>query len=266
MSRSMSYSRYFKIATPMAAGKAASPTRGTGEPIRTPSRIENRHRGAAGQPLQLLAALTPGTPPAEHLAGHERQADGRDRGQDREHQPRGRIGQPAPRLTGGTGVPQGGAPGTRPRAPRPRRWDLGHTHPSGTRDPRERRQLTRKSRQNVTPTGLGGLGRSFRETNAARFRKIDGLCRNAPRRPGSASSGGWRPPPRGALVLAWPADGHRRGTGIRDFDNAHEFFETRAPCRGYSSCARLVSVHWMHVPGRCIPRVGGSTGAALGEN
>jgi hypothetical protein len=78
MSRSMSYSRYFKIATPMAAGRAASPTRGTGEPIRTPSRIEkNRHRDAAGQPLQLLAALTAGTPPAEHLAGHERQADGR---------------------------------------------------------------------------------------------------------------------------------------------------------------------------------------------
>ncbi len=40
MSRSMSYSRYFKIATPMAAGRAASPTSGTTEPIRTPSRIE----------------------------------------------------------------------------------------------------------------------------------------------------------------------------------------------------------------------------------
>ena len=38
-------------------------------------------------------------------------------------------------------------------APRPRRWGLTHTPPSGTRDPREKRQLTRKSHQVVTTIG-----------------------------------------------------------------------------------------------------------------
>jgi hypothetical protein len=51
-------------------------------------------RSAGGEPLQLLAAVTCGPPPAERLMPHERQADDHDRGDDRTYQPARRICEP----------------------------------------------------------------------------------------------------------------------------------------------------------------------------
>jgi hypothetical protein len=52
-----------------------------GELLRHGERDES-NRGAAGEPLQLLASLPRRSPPAEHLVGHERQPDDHDRGKD----------------------------------------------------------------------------------------------------------------------------------------------------------------------------------------
>jgi hypothetical protein len=48
----------------------------------SPDERDQGDRAPAGEPLQLLAALTRRPPPAQHLVGDERQPDGQDRDQD----------------------------------------------------------------------------------------------------------------------------------------------------------------------------------------
>ncbi|HEV2260399.1 MAG TPA: hypothetical protein VGS06_45415 [Streptosporangiaceae bacterium] len=55
----------------------------------------NGDRGARGEPLELLAVLARRLPPAEHLVGHERYPDHRDRDQDDSDDPDGLVGEPA---------------------------------------------------------------------------------------------------------------------------------------------------------------------------
>ena len=78
---SISYSRYRSTATPIETGTATMPNEmtlaiartaaealpGTARPNTRPSHGD---QNTAGQPLELLAALTRGPPPGHELAGH----------------------------------------------------------------------------------------------------------------------------------------------------------------------------------------------------
>ena len=81
MIRSISYSRYFKIPTVMAAGRAKLAKNeaisrmsrdGLGAEPENPGKPDDGDGSPAHQPFELLPALAAGPPPAEDLPGHER--------------------------------------------------------------------------------------------------------------------------------------------------------------------------------------------------
>ncbi len=96
MIRSMSYSRYRRIATPIDTGSATMPNVTTlANAHAAPEALSRRGQAETtrattatstplGQPLELLAALTGGPPPGHDLAGHpQRQQRHADRGEHR---------------------------------------------------------------------------------------------------------------------------------------------------------------------------------------